>query len=154
MKNNMASLVDKFEDIKVTIKTPKVSKTPCFLIAEKYIKARVDAKITHWFNRKGSYGKHIGLDIFYDETDDYLDEFIECFLSGYEIDDPMTFTPEPSKEIPTDNLVSYFENLYSSVEGIRYDMGSSTDKVSYLQSLLDNLQSETKHLIYRIKRFS
>jgi len=115
---------------------------PCQQIAQAVFKAQMDTKFTHLCNRDKTLARHKAMEIFYDEIGDELDEFVECYAAGYdEID---LCIKEPCKVI--DTPVAYFQNLYDFIESVRGGMSEQ-----FLQSLCDNIQTEIKHCIYRLK---
>lgn len=118
----------------------KTAKQPAiFQIADLYLKASIDAKITHLINRNKVYATHIALGIFYDKIPNLIDDFVETCAGIYNLD-KLGFS---CSEI-TDNI-SYFKNLYAQVEKIRSEI---SDK--FIQSQIDLLQQESAHCLYRL----
>lgn len=110
------------------------------VIASLMMSAVVSAKNTHWQNPAGTYGVHYNIDTFVDEVWETLDTFVEVSsgIGG-------TYKVEVDSNIVTVD-VAYLENLYQTIDSLRESVEAKS-----LQSIIDDFQNSTLHLIYRLK---
>ena len=118
------------------------AKNPVTPIVSLLFKAINDAHITHLLQADKTLAKHNAMSLFYDgPVGDLADQIMEVSMGLHGETD---ITVASSSKII--NAVDYFQKLYNNIEALRKPI-----KESFIQNIVDEVQSEIAHTLYRLK---
>ena len=110
-------------------------------IAPLLFKARTDAHITHLLQPDKSLSKHNALNIFYDNIGDLIDTYVELSMG---IGNVLDLNVPASSKI--NNVEKYFEQLLKDIDSERQKI-----KEPFILAVVDDIQQEIAHCLYRLK---
>lgn len=109
-------------------------------ISEKLFEVRDTAHKYHLLQRDRSIATHKALETLYDEVLDLADDFTECWFGLYGPHDIDWNTQK------IESPVTYVQSCYTYIDQVRKGISES-----FLQNLIDELQAELSHCLYRLK---
>lgn len=129
----------------VGAKASRTGSNPATPIVALLMKSVNDAHITHLMQPDKTLALHTALEKYYDgDIEDIIDTLQEQSMGIYNETD---IKVEGSSKI--DNCTKYFQELYAKVEQLRKPI-----KETFLQSIVDEVQAEIAHTLYRLKNIT
>lgn len=116
------------------------SNQPCIKMASLLMKSANDAHITHLMQPDKTLALHNAMATYYDNIVGLMDTLVETSMGIYPASDIVV-----EKSCKIDNPITYFKNLYSSIDNLRNSV-----KETFLQSQIDTILQEISHTIYRL----
>ena len=129
----------------VVAKSSRTGSNPATPIVALLMKSVNDAHITHLMQPDKTLALHTALEKYYDgDIEDIIDTLQEQSMGIYNETD---IKVDGSSKI--DNCTKYFQELYAKVEQLRKPI-----KETFLQNIVDEVQAEIAHTLYRLKNIT
>lgn len=129
----------------VGAKSSRTGSNPATPIVALLMKSVNDAHITHLMQPDKTLALHTALKKYYDgNIEDIIDTLQEQSMGIYNETD---IKVEGSSKIT--NCTKYFQELYTKIEQLRKPI-----KETFLQSIVDEVQAEIAHTLYRLKNIT
>lgn len=104
--------------------------------------SRNQAHVFHWQTQ--SFAQHKALEDYYSAIVDLVDSLVESYQGTQSI---IKIFSNDEKYVYDGNSISYFETLLTNVQNNRIAFDEETD----LQNIVDEIISEIKSLLYKLK---